>query len=586
MAKTNNVTLKINNIPVTVPAGTTIIEAARSIGIEIPSLCYFKDLNQIGACRICVVEVKGARGLVTACVYPVSEGMEVFTNTQKVLHARKRNLELLLSDHDRRCTSCDRSGKCELQALANQYGCDDLKFNADYVRRYEKDESTDYLVRDNNKCVFCRRCEAVCKQVQQVAVIGGVKRGFEAHIGCAYELPLNESPCVACGQCITVCPTGALTEKNETDNVIKALADPTKHVVVGTAPAVRAAIGEEFGMPIGTDAEGEMVAALRRMGFAKVFDVDFAADLTIMEEGTEFLTRATKGGVLPLITSCSPGWIRYAEYYYPELLPHISTCKSPQQMFGATIKTYYAQKFNIPADSIYVVSVMPCVAKKFEKTRQDQAASGNPDVDCVITTRELATLIKRYGMDLTQLPKEKFDDPLGEGSGAGVIFGATGGVMEAALRTVAEVVTGKPLTNLEFKDVRGTKGIKEATYNLNGKDYRVCVVHGIANTHMVMEQIKNGSCNYDFIEVMTCPGGCVNGGGQPIQPASVHAAKDIKALRAKALYKNDAAKTLRKSHENPFVKAAYEEFFGEPNSKKAHEILHTHYVARKQYPQD
>ena len=572
--------LKINNIPVEVKEGSTILEAAKAAGINIPTLCYLKEINEIGACRVCVVEVKGARSLVAACVYPVNEGMEVFTNTEKVRKSRKTTLELLLSDHKKECLSCVRSTNCELQKLSYEYGCDENRFKGEKAK-YEEDTSTSYLVRDNEKCILCRRCVAVCKKVQEVAVIAPARRGFNTHIACAFESDLADAPCVACGQCVAVCPTGALHEREEIDNVRDAINDPEKVVVVAAAPAVRAAIGEEFGYPIGTNTEGKMFTAMRMLGFDKVFDVNFGADLTIMEEANELIHRVKEGGTLPMFTSCSPGWIRYVEYYYPELIPNLSSCKSPMQMFGATVKTYWAQKENIDPKNIYVVGVMPCTAKKFERTRENENASGYPDIDAVLTTRELAKMIKNSGILYNELPDGTFDNPLGEFTGAGVIFGATGGVMEAALRTAAEKLTGKPLDNVEFKQVRGIKGIKEAEYDLNGTTVKVAVASGLTNAKELCEKIKKGECDYTFVEVMCCPGGCVNGGGKPIQSAYTRRQVDLRSKRAKALYDEDKKAKIRKSHENEAVMALYKEFFGEPGSHKAHEILHTSYVNRK-----
>lgn len=572
--------LKINNIPVEVKEGSTILEAAKVAGINIPTLCYLKDINEIGACRVCVCEVKGARSLVAACVYPVNEGMEVFTNTEKVRKSRKTTLELLLSDHKKECLSCVRSTNCELQKLSLEYGCDENRFQGEKTKS-EQDISTSYLVRDNEKCILCRRCVAVCSKVQDVAVIAPARRGFATHIACAFESDLADAPCVACGQCVAVCPTGALHEREEIDNVRDAINDPEKVVVVAAAPAVRAAIGEEFGYPIGTNTEGKMFTAMRMLGFDKVFDVNFGADLTIMEEANELLHRVKEGGTLPMFTSCSPGWIRYVEYYYPELIPNLSSCKSPMQMFGATVKTYWAQKEGIDPKNIYVVGVMPCTAKKFEKTRENESASGYPDVDAVLTTRELAKMIKTSGILYNELPDGTFDNPLGEFTGAGVIFGATGGVMEAALRTAAEELTGKPLDNIEFKQVRGIKGIKEAEYDLNGVKVKVAVASGLTNAKQLCEKIKKGECDYTFVEVMCCPGGCVNGGGQPIQSAYTRRQVDLRSKRAKALYDEDKKSVIRKSHENEGVQRLYKEFFGEPGSHKAHEILHTSYVDRK-----
>ncbi len=569
---------KVNGIAVSVPKGSTILEAARAAGVEIPTLCYMKKINEIGACRICVVEATGARGLVTACVYPASEGMEIKTNTEKVQKARKTTLELMLSTHDKKCLSCSRSTNCELQKLCLEYGVDEAAFEG-YKPAYELDESTPHLVRDNNKCILCRRCVAVCKE-QYVSVIGANDRGIDTSIGSAFKVKLSETPCISCGQCVAVCPTGALTEKDDTEKVWAALADPTKHVVVQTAPSIRATLGECFGMPIGTNVEGKMVSALRRLGFDKVFDTDFAADLTIVEEANELVERIKNGGVLPMITSCSPGWVKFCEYYYPDFIDHLSSCKSPQQMAGAVIKTYYANKMGIDPKDIVSVSVMPCTAKKFEIGRPDQSASGYPDVDIALTTRELAKMIDRAGLKFTMLPDEEFDSPLGEDTGAAVIFGATGGVMEAALRTANDWLTGKDNLDVDFHAVRGTESIKEATVNINGADIKVAVASGATAAQEVMEKIKNGEADWTFIEIMGCPGGCVNGGGQPIQPQYVRDTVDLKAVRAKALYDQDAAMSIRKSHESPVVKALYSEWYDGFGGHKAHHDLHTTYVKR------
>ena len=579
------INVKINGTSVSVPKGATVLEAARYAGVEIPTLCYLKEINEIGACRICMVEVsEGGRParLVTACVYPVSEGMEVVTASPRIEKSRKTTLQMILSTHDRKCLTCVRSTNCELQKLCRDYGIEDAgKFDG-LNPQYAIDNSAPHLVRDNNKCILCRRCVAACKQ-QLVSVIGANDRGIDTHIACAFELGLDDVPCVSCGQCTVVCPTGALVERDDTAKVWAALADPDKYVVVQTAPAVRAALGEEFGLPIGTNVEGKMVAALRRLGFDKVFDTDAAADVTIVEEANELVERIQNGGVLPMITSCSPGWVKFAELYYPEQLANLSTCKSPQQMFGGLLKTYYAEKMGIDPAKIVSVSVMPCTAKKFEVGREEMNENGNMDVDISITTRELARMIERAGIKFNFLPDEEFDDPMGQDTGAAVIFGATGGVMEAALRTANDWLTGKSNEAVEFHEVRGTKGLKEATYTINGMEIKVAVASGIANANYVMDQIKAGTAPWTFVEIMCCPGGCVNGGGQPIQPASVRNVFDIKAMRAKALYDQDAGMTLRKSHESPFVKALYEEYLGEFGSHKAHEILHTEYVARDKF---
>ena len=576
--------VKINGISVSVEKGSTILDAARAAGVEIPTLCFMKEKNEIGACRICVVEANEGRGfrIVTACVYPVSEGMEVLTNTEKIQKARRTTLELILSTHEKKCLSCVRSTNCELQKLCRDYGVEESAFEG-FKPTYELDTSTPHLVRDNNKCVLCRRCVAACNE-QYVGVIGANNRGIDTAIGTPFEVGLSNVPCISCGQCTVVCPTGALVEKDDTDKIWAALADPDKHVVVQTAPSIRATLGECFGMPIGTNVEGKMVAALRRLGFDKIFDTDFAADLTIVEEANELVERIKNNGTLPMITSCSPGWVKFCEYYYPDMLEHLSTCKSPQQMAGAVIKTYYADKMGIDPKDIVSVSVMPCTAKKFEIGREDQSAAGVPDVDIAITTRELSRMIMRTGINFTNLPDEEFDSPLGEDTGAAVIFGATGGVMEAALRTANDWLTGKDNTDIDFTAVRGTQGLKQATVNINGSDIKVAVASGAAAAKCVMDRMKNGNPDgWAFVEIMGCPGGCVNGGGQPIQPQYVRDTVDLKAVRAKALYDQDASMALRKSHESPVVKALYSEWYDGFGGHKAHHDLHTSYVPRKKY---
>ena len=572
-------TVKINGIEVTAPKGTTVLEAARMAGVTIPTLCYLKDINAIGACRICVVEVKGARGLCAACVYPIAPNMEVFTHTPRVVAYRKKTLELILSDHNCSCLSCVRSGDCELQALCREYGVDQDAY-AGAKNPSEIDDSAVHMVRDNSKCILCRRCVAACEKNQGIGVIGANERGFKTKIGCAFEMDLADTSCVSCGQCIAVCPVGALYEKSCIDEVTAAINDPDKYVVVQTAPAVRAALAEAFGKPIGTNAQGKMAAALRRLGFDKVFDTNFGADLTIMEEANEFIERVQNGGKLPLITSCSPGWVKYCEHYYPEFTENLSSCKSPQQMQGAITKSYFAEKMGIDPKKIVSVSVMPCTAKKFEIGRPDEDGAGLPDMDYTMTTRELARMIKRAGIRWDDLPEEDFDHPLGEGTGAAVIFGATGGVMEAALRTAVERLTGETLPRPDFVDVRGVEGVKEATYNVAGLQVNICVASGLANAAKVLDMVKSGEKNYHFIEIMACPGGCVNGGGQPQQHASVRNFVDLRAERAKVLYSLDEANTIRKSHENPAIIELYETYLGKPGSHRAHELLHTSYIKR------
>ena len=578
------INVKINGIAVSVPKGSTVLEAARLAGVEVPTLCFMKEKNEIGACRICVVEVNEGRGfrVVTACVYPVSEGMEVLTNSEKIQKARRTTLELILSTHEKKCLSCVRSTNCELQKLCRDYGVEESAFGG-FKPEYEIDTTTPHLVRDNNKCILCRRCVAVCDE-QYVGVIGANDRGIDTYIGQAFNMPLADVPCISCGQCTAVCPTGALTEKDDTDKIWTALADPTKTVVVQTAPSIRATLGECFGMPVGTNVEGKMVAALRRLGFDKVFDTDFAADLTIVEEANELVERVKNGGTLPMITSCSPGWVKFCELYYPDMINHLSTCKSPQQMAGAVIKTYWAEKTGVKAEDIVSVSVMPCTAKKFEIGRDDQSAAGVPDVDIAITTRELGRMIDRAGINFTALPDEDFDNPLGEDTGAAVIFGATGGVMEAALRTANDWLTGKDNTDVDYTAVRGTMGLKQATVKLGDLEIKVAVASGAGAAKVVMDRMKAGNPDgWTFVEIMGCPGGCVNGGGQPIQPQSVRDTVDLKAVRAKALYDQDAAMAVRKSHESPVVKALYEEWYDGFGGHKAHHDLHTSYVARKKF---
>lgn len=580
--KENLITLFIDGIEIKAKKGMTILEAARQAGIDIPTLCFLKDINEVGDCRMCIVEVEGQRGFATSCIQKVAEGMVVHTNTANVLEARHVILDLIISNHAKDCLTCTRSGNCELQALATKFNIQGVEFEGERSE-HEIDEVSPSIVRDFNKCILCRRCVAACKNIQKVGAIDCINRGFESRISTVGDLSLNDVNCTFCGQCIQACPTGALHEKETIDDVWIKLKDPDSYVIVQTAPAVRVALGEEFGMPIGTNVTGKMVSALKRLGFDKVFDTNTGADFTIMEEAHELIERLQEKESLPMITSCSPGWVKYMEMNYPELLPHLSTCKSPHQMFGALLKTYYAKKEGIDPKKIYIVSVMPCIAKKFERQREEMKNDEFYDVDNVITTRELARMIKQANIEFNKLEDTHFDHPMGEATGAATIFGSTGGVMEAALRTAQDSLTGEELEKIDFEQVRGGMGIKKASINIGGKEINVVAVSGLANAQKILEDIKNGTADYQFVEIMACPGGCVMGGGQPIKSAKIRAEVDVRKLRSDCLYAIDEKSIIRKSHENPVVKKVYEEFLEKPGSYRAEKLLHTKYTERKKY---
>ena len=574
--KNELININIDNQNISVPKGTTILDAARQAGIDIPTLCFLKDINEIGDCRMCIVKVEGRKGFATACIQKVEEGMVIKTHTPEIIEARHVMLDLIISNHDKDCLTCSRMGNCELQALAVKFGIQNIEYKGKRNKQ-EIDSLSPAIVKDPNKCILCRRCVATCKNIQKVGAIDCGNRGFESNISTTYNKSLKDTNCVYCGQCIEACPTSALREKDNTDEVWAKLKDPETYVIVQTAPAIRVALGEEFKMPIGTNVTGKMVTALRRLGFDKVFDTNTGADFTIMEEANEFVERFKENDNIPMITSCCPAWVRYIEINYPELVPHLSSCKSPHEMLGALIKSYYAKKENIDPEKIFVVSVMPCIAKKYERQRKELSNNGLYDVDCVITTRELARMIKYANIRFDKLEDNEFDNPLGISTGAAAIFGTTGGVMEAALRTAQDILTGKDLEKIDFEEIRGEKEIKKATVNINGKEIKVVTASGLGNAQKIMEEIKSGEADYQFVEIMACPGGCVMGGGQPIKNSRTHAEINVRELRANSLYSIDQKSTIRKSHENPIVKKIYEEYLEKPGNYRTEKLLHTSY---------